>query len=165
MYREVGYSESHMRRPIPLILAVTAVTIAAGCSGSGTESRADFEQNVATARDQVDAALAHITDNPSGKDELLDRMDESAANIDRTAAELDSREAPEGLDDERVRLVKAFRQLAVDLSQTAEQIRQPDFGGLLEGTQGLSFQSWVDANDVLRQLREQGLDVRPLGRH
>jgi hypothetical protein len=154
-----------MRRPISLILAVTAVTIAAGCSGSGTASRADFEQNVGTARDQVDAALAHITDNPSGKQELLDRMDESAANIDRTAEELDSREAPDGLDDERVRLVNAFRQLAVDLSQTADQIRQPDFGGLLEGTQGLSFQSWVDANDVLRQLREQGFDVQPLGRH
>ena len=154
-----------MRRRISLILAVTAVTIAAGCGGSGTASRADFEQNVDAARDQVDAALAHITDNPSGKEELLDRMDESAANIDRTAEELDRREAPEGLDDERVRLVEAFRQLAVDLSQTAEQIRQPDFGGLLDGTQGLSFQSWVDANDVLRQLREQGLDVQPLGRH
>ena len=92
-------------------------------------------------------------------------MDEASAQIDRAAEQLDRREAPEELDDERSELVKAFRQLAVDLSQTAAQIREPDFSGLLEGTQGLSFQSWVDANEVLRELREQGFDVQPLGRH
>jgi len=165
VYRADGYSESHMRRLISLILALAAVTILAGCGGSGSVSQDDFERDVVAARDQVDGALAHITDNPSGKEELLDRMDEAAAQIDRAAEELDGREAPEGLDDERTRLVKAFRQLAVDLSETAAQIRQPDFSGLLEGTQGLSFQSWVDANEVLRELREQGIDVRPLGRH
>jgi hypothetical protein len=165
VYREDGYSEPHMRRLISLILALAAVTIVAGCGGSGSVSQEDFERDVAAARDQVDGALAHITDNPSGKEELLARMDEAADQIDRAAEELDRREAPEELDDERAELVKAFRQLAVDLSQTAEQIRQPDFSGLLEGTQGLSFQSWVDANDVLRELREQGLDVQPLGRH
>jgi hypothetical protein len=154
-----------MRRLISLILALGAVTILAGCGGSGSVSQDDFERDVVAARDQVDGALAHITDNPSGKEELLDRMDQAATEVDRAAEELDRREAPEGLDDERVELIEAFRQLAVDLSQTAEQIRQPDFSGLLEGTQGLSFQSWVDANDVLTELREQGLDVRPLGRH
>ena len=154
-----------MRRLLSLILALAAVTIVAGCGGSGSVSQDDFERDVVAARDQVDGALAHITDNPSGKEELLDRMDESAKEIDLAAEELDRREAPAGLDDERTGLVKAFRQLAVDLSQTAEQIRQPDFGGLLEGTQGLSFQSWVDANDVLRRLREQGFDLQPLGRH
>ncbi|MEX0675254.1 MAG: hypothetical protein WD981_03455 [Gaiellaceae bacterium] len=154
-----------MRRLISLILALAAVTILAGCGGSGSVSQDEFERDVVAARDQVDGALAHITDNPSGKEELLDRMDQSAAEIERAAEELDRREAPEGLDDERVELVESFRQLSVDLSQTAEQIRQPDFSGLLEGTQGLSFQSWVDANDVLTELREQGFDVQPLGRH
>lgn len=154
-----------MRRPISLILALAAVTILAGCGGSGSVSQDDFERDVVAARDQVDGALAHITDNPSGKEELLARMDDAAAEIDRAAEDLDRREAPEGLDDERDELVDSFRQLAVDLSQTAEQIRQPDFSGLLEGTQGLSFQSWVDANEALTELREQGFDVQPLGRH
>lgn len=154
-----------MRPLISLILALAAVTILAGCGGSGSVSQDDFERDVVAARDQVDGALAHITDNPSGKEELLARMDDAAAEIDRAAEALDRREAPEGLDDERNELVKAFRQLAVDLSQTAEQIRQPDFSGLLEGTQGLSFQSWVDANKALTELREQGFDVQPLGRH
>jgi hypothetical protein len=154
-----------MRRLISLILALGAVTIAVGCSGSDSVSQEDFEGDVATARDEVDSALAHITDNPSGREELLERMDASAAQIDRTAEQLDNREVPEGFADEQERLVKGMRQLAVDLSETAAQIRQPDFEGLLEGTQGLSFQSWVDINQVLGDLREQGFDVDPLGRH
>jgi hypothetical protein len=154
-----------MRRLISLILALGAVTIAAGCSGSESVSQEDFERDVVTARDEVDAALAHITDNPSGREELLARMDASAAQIDRTAQELDSREAPDGFADEQDRLVKGMRQLAVDLSETAAQIRQPDFESLLGGTQGLSFQSWVDVNTVLGELREQGFAVDPLGRH
>ena len=154
-----------MRRLISLVLALTAVTIAAGCAGSGSASQEDFERDVSAARDEVDAALAHITDNPSGREELLDRMEASAAQIDRAAEELDRRETPETFADEQDRLVDGMRQLAVDLSQTAEQIRQPDFGGLLEGTQGLSFQSWVDVNNVLRDLREQGVQIAPLGRH
>ena len=151
-----------MRRPLLLLSAVVAVAFAAACGGS---TQADFKKSVVDSRDLVDGSLAHITDNPSGKEELLSRMDESAARIDRAAEELDRSEAPDGLDDARAKLVTAFRQLAVDLSQTAEQIRDPEFQGLLNGTQGLSFQSWDDANKVLRRLKQEGIDVQPLGRH
>ena len=154
-----------MRRLISLVLALGAVTIAAGCAGGGSVSQEDFQRDVVTARDDVDAALAHITDAPSGKEELLERMESSAAEIDATAEALEREEAPDEFQDEQDRLVKGMRQLAVDLSQTAAQIRQPGFEGLLEGTQGLSFQSWVDVNEALGDLREQGLDVDPLGRH
>src|SRR5215210_5077642 len=158
----MGYSERHMRATITALL-VFAALLAAGCAGSESDSSADFNASVVEARDTVDGALAHITDNPSGKQELLQRMDEASVKIDVAAESLDRKEAPEGLDDEQGRLVKAFRQLAVDLTQTADQIRQPEFGGLLQGTQGLSFESWTDANKALGQLKQQGVDVEPLG--
>jgi hypothetical protein len=160
----MGYSERHMRATITALLVLAAL-MAAGCGGGGSDSNEDFQASVVEARDTVDGALAHITDNPSGKEELLDRMDEASEKIDVAAESLDRKEAPEELDDERERLVKAFRQLAVDLTQTADQIRQPDFDGLLQGTQGLSFESWTDANKVLGQLKQQGVEVEPLGRH
>jgi hypothetical protein len=160
----MGYSDLHMRRAI-VILALLAALLGAGCGGSGDNSREDFQSSVVETRDTVDSALAHITDNPSGKQELLQRMDQAAETIDAAAESLDRKEPPEELTDEQAKLVTALRQLAVDLSQTADQIRQPDFGGLLEGTQGLSFESWEHANAVLAQLKKQGIEVQPLGRH
>lgn len=152
-------------RPALLTLALLALLLAAGCGGSGGDSREDFQSDVVETRDAVDGALAHITDNPSGKEELLQRMDEAATQIDAAAESLDRKEAPEGLADEQEKLVASFRQLAVDLSQTADQIREPDFSGLLQGAQGLSFESWEQANAALAQLKQQGIEVQPLGRH
>jgi hypothetical protein len=153
-----------MRRAI-LTLALLATLAVAGCGGSGGNSQEDFQSSVVETRDTVDSALAHITDNPSGKQELLQRMDQAAGTIDAAAESLDRKEAPAQFTDEQTKLVTSLRQLAVDLSQTADQIRQPDFGGMLEGSQGLSFESWEKANAVLAQLKKEGIKVQPLGRH
>ena len=153
-----------MRRAI-LTLALLATLFAAGCGGGDGNSTEDFQSSVVETRDTVDGALAHITDNPAGKDELLQRMEQASTTIDAAAESLDRKEAPEEMTDEQQKLVTAYRQLAVDLTSTADQLRQPDFGGVLSGTQGLSFESWEHANAVLAQLKKQGIEVEPLGRH
>jgi hypothetical protein len=152
-------------RPAYLILALCTVLIAAGCGGGSGNSTEDFQASVVETRDTVDGALAHITDNPSSQEELLQRMEGAATKVDAAAESLSRKEAPEGMADEQEKLVTSLRQLGVDLSQTADQIRQPDFGGILQGTQGLSFESWEDANAALAQLKQQGIEVEPLGRH
>lgn len=152
-------------RPAILTLAVLATLVAAGCGGGGGNSSEDFDSSVVETRNIVDGALANITDNPSGKEELLQRMDDASTKIDAAAESLDRKDAPEGMTDEQQKLVTAYRQLAVDLSSTADQIRQPDFGGMFQGAQGLSFESWEHANAVLAQLKKQGVEVQPLGRH
>ncbi|MEX2212070.1 MAG: hypothetical protein WD689_09960 [Gaiellaceae bacterium] len=150
-----------MRRLAP-VFALAA--LAAGCGSSGV-SEAEYERSVQQASQRADAALAHITNDPSGREELLLRMDEAALEIDETAEDLSRAGSPEKFEDETTELVSSLRQLAVDLSATAEQIRQPDFSGLLEGTQGLSFESWVKVNEALKKLRQQGIEAPPLGRH
>jgi hypothetical protein len=62
-------------------------------------------------------------------------------------------------------LVAALSQLAVDLRATADQVRQPGFGDLFEGTRGLSFESWVQVNRALAALKLKGITVAPLMRH
>ena len=160
----MGYSEPHMRGPM-LALLLLAALLAAGCSGSGSNSKDAFGDSVVETRNAADNALAHITDNPSGKEELIQRMDEAAQDIDVAAESLERKDPPEDLQDEQKRLVKSYRQLSVDLATTADQLREPDFQGVLQGTQGLSFQSWVDVNNTLARLKRQGIDVEPLGRH
>jgi hypothetical protein len=160
----MGYSDPHMR-PVLITLALFAVLVAAGCGGGSGNSSEEFNQSVIETRNTVDGALAHITDNPSGKQELLQRMDQAATTIDAAAESLDRKEPPAGMADEQTRLVNAYRQLAVDISKTVDQIQSPDFGGLLNGAQGLSFESWDHANAVLAQLKKQGVKVQLLGRH
>jgi ABC-type glycerol-3-phosphate transport system substrate-binding protein len=152
-------------RPAFLILALLAVVLAAGCGGGSGNSTEEFQSSVVETRNTVDDALAHITDNPSGKEELLQRMEQAATKIDAAAESLSRKEAPEEMADEQQKLVTSLQQLAVDLSQTADQIRQPDFGGVLQNAGGLSFESWEHANAVLAQLKKQGIEVEPLGRH
>lgn len=143
-----------------MLLAALAV---AGCAGGGP-SRSEFQADVRETRNRVDSALAHITQAQSRED-LLNRMDEAALSIDEAAEDLDDAGAAEGFDDEAGELIAALHQLAIDLSGTAEQIRQPEFADVLNTTRGLSFESWTKANRVIRDLRRQGIDVRPLARH
>jgi ABC-type enterochelin transport system substrate-binding protein len=151
-----------MRRLSLLLLAVVAIVLAAGCGGS---SRDDFESSVIDTRNSVDGALTHITDNPSSKEELLSRMEQSAVAIDRAAERLDQEKAPDEFEAEQDQLVKAYRQLGVDIDAAAKSLREPEFENLVTGSQGLSFESWNQANRVLGKLRTQGIDVKPLGRH
>ena len=74
-------------------------------------------------------------------------------------------DAPMRYEAEVESLVDSLEQLAFDVQATADQIRQPDFGGLLEGTRGLSFESWDSVNRALADLAEQGIAVEPLVRH
>ena len=155
-----------MRRSFSLLFAVLALGLVAGCGGSETLAKDEYGREVVRARDRVDAALEHITNSTDRtKAGLLARMKESADVIARAAGDLEAAGSAEGFDAETEQLVKAFEQLAVDLRSTAEQNEQPGFEHLLQGTQGLSFESWVEANRVLNRLRGRGVDVRPLGKH
>ncbi len=151
--------------PAAMLVALAALAALAGAAGCGGASEEDFERSVVQARDRVDSSMEHITANPSGREELLSRMERASLEIDKAAEELDRTRAPGKFRDESEQLVGALRQLAVDLSATAEQIRDPAFEDYLSGTQGLSFESWDEVNAVLGKLRRQGVDVPALERH
>jgi hypothetical protein len=151
-------------RPRALVLPLLALAFAAaGCGGSASPE--EYEATVVETRDRADDALAHITANPEGREELLTRMEEAGVAIEKAAEDLEDTDVPEGLEDKNAQLVTALEQLSVDLTATAEQIRDPSFEGILDGTQGLSFESWDQVNAVFQELRAEGIDVPPLGRH
>ena len=60
----------------------------------------------------------------------------------------------------------SFRQLSVDIQATADQARTPGFEALLTkpGSQGLSFDSWDQANKALAGLAGKGIQVSILQR-
>ena len=155
-----------------VVLVAFVIAAAAGCGGSKTPPSIDeYHASVVKARDRTEYAFAAITgplttaeSQRPKKDVLLDRMDAAADLIDAAANDFENAGSAAGFEDESAALVKHLHQLAADLAGTADQIRTPGYEGLLD-TKGLSFQSWVDINNVLASLTKQGIKVEPLGRH
>lgn len=143
-----------------LLLLLIATVLVSGCGGSGTPSVEEFSDAVVLNRNRVDFALTRIT-RADSSDELLNRMDEAAAVIDKAAGDLAGVGAPSDYQPEADRLTKSLRQLSVDIQATADQARIPGFETLLsgEGFQGLSFDSWTDANKALAGLAGKGIPV------
>lgn len=146
------------------MLVVVAALVAAGCGGGGTASVPELEEAVVLARDRVDFALAEVT-RAQSKDELLERMDRAADTIADAAGDVDDLGPPERHREDVELLVTSLEQLAFDVQATADQVREPDFGGLLEGVRGLSFESWNSVNGALSDLARDGIEVAPLERH
>jgi hypothetical protein len=145
-------------------LAIVAVLVAAGCGGGGTATAEELEAAVVLARDRVDFALAEVT-RAESKDEFLERMDRASDTIGDAAGDVDGIGAPTRYRDDVDQLVGSLEQLAFDVQATADQVRQPDFGGLVEGVRGLSFESWDSVNRALTGLAGKGIEVAPLERH
>ena len=97
----------------------------------------------------------------SRRTSFLTRMDEAAIVIGKAADELDDTGAPADYQPEADDLVTSFRQLSVDIQATADQARTPGFEDLLTNPalNGLSFDSWDQANKALAGLAGKGMQV------
>jgi hypothetical protein len=151
-------------RNLLLVLLAALLLVAASCGGSGDPSPEAYSDAVVVNRNRVDFVLARIT-RAKSQDELLTRMDEASLLIGKAADELDDKGAPSDFQPEADDLVKSLRQLSVDIQATADQVRQPGFENLLQGTRGLSFDSWDDVNKALAGLAGKGVQVSILQNH
>jgi hypothetical protein len=151
-------------RNLLLVLLAALLLVTASCGGSGDPSPEAYSDAVVVNRNRVDFVLARIT-RAKSQDELIARMDEAALLIGKAGDELDDKGAPADFQPEADDLVKSLRQLSVDIQATADQVRQPGFENLFEGTRGLSFDSWDDVNKALAGLAGKGVRVTILQSH
>lgn len=147
-----------------LASVAAAIAVVGGCAGGGDPTRQEYQASVVETRDEVDAALAQIQQATS-EDDFLDRLEAAGARIDDAAGALDDAGAPQRLEDENTKLVRALRGLGSELEATAGQVRDLGFERLLGGAAGLNFESWDTVNTILGRLRKQGIAVQPLERH
>ncbi len=147
---------------VAAILAIAVVGCGLGEDDS-TTSQVEYQTAVINSRDRVEFALGRLSKAQS-LDEFLERMDEAAETIDDTAGDLDDVGAPSDLASPHERLVEQLGQLATDIQGTADQARVPGFEDILQGADGLNFESWDEINAILAELRRQGIEVDPLAR-
>jgi hypothetical protein len=141
---------------------VTAVGLAVVAHDPPTQ--AEYRASVASARNRTDAALLWVTQSQSS-DELIARLDDAATVVDRAADDLADGGTLDRYEETNKELVAALHELSTDLEGTSAQMQQPGFSDLLNGTRGLSFDSWTKVNARLGDLRDEGITVPPLKRH
>jgi ABC-type enterochelin transport system substrate-binding protein len=141
---------------------VTAVGLAVVADDSPTQT--EYQTSVVSARNRTDAALTWVTQSQSS-DELIARLEDASIVIDRAADDLADGGTLARYEETNKELVAALHELSTDLEGTAGQMQQPGFSDLLEGTRGLSFDSWTKVNARLGDLRDEGIAVPPLKRH
>jgi hypothetical protein len=142
------------------LLAVLALGLTA-CGGDDSADLEDYESSVVETRDRVDSALAGISVAQT-RAAFSRRMEEAAVIISRAADDLEDVEVADGFEDENTDLTEALRTLSRDLEDTAEQLRlTPE----LFNTEGLGFEGWTKANQILRGLNRQGIAVEPIANH
>ena len=147
-----------MRRAAALAAAALAL---AGCGG-GEISRADFQEEVVSARNRIDFALEHASQS-TDRDMVIDRLDGAAVDIRDAADDLDDAGAPDGLEDEADRLVQAMNVFADEIEGTVDEFEA--FRLPLHQLQGLNFTGYTRVQQALLALRRQGIQVPLLGRH
>jgi hypothetical protein len=141
---------------------VTAVGLAVVADDPPT--KAEYQTSVASARNRTDAALQWVTQSKSSE-ELVARLEDASIVIDRAADDLDDAGTLDRYEETTKELIAALHELSGDLEGTAAQMQQPGFTDLLQGTRGLSFDSWTKVNARLGDLRDEGIAVPPLKRH
>ena len=155
-----------MRRPstrVYLVGIIAAAALAgAGCSFGGGGSE-EFEQEVISARDTADSSFAYIK-RPESTEDLVRRLRTSRDRLQRVSGSLSETEAPEELMDERERLVTALAAMSKEMDGFANSIElviegQNEGGAPVET---LVFDSWDQVQNVLTELRGEGVDVQPL---
>jgi hypothetical protein len=148
------------------LAAALCVGVVAGCGGgSSTVSQDDYAEAVVSVRDRVDFALAQITTGTGSVEELIERMNNAADDIDAAADDFEDDGAAVGFEDESKTLIAALHQLAAALAATAHDASVEGMEGLLTGANALQFPGWTTANRILAKLDEQGIAVKPIGSH
>ena len=143
----------------PLVIA-SALLLAAGCGGSATKE--DFREDVLAARNDTDAGLAQVVQAAS-LDDLLARMRIAATEVRGASTDVREADAPEELEDERDALADRLLALSEEIAATVATLES--FPEQAAQTSALNFEQWNAVQSELTKLREQGVNVPPLGRH
>jgi hypothetical protein len=143
-----------------LILVIVTLLFLVACGGGASEE--EFQQDVVDARDRVDAGLAQVT-TAGDFEELLDRLEIAAVETRKAATDLGNADSPGSLRDEKRELTEALRTLSLEIVGTVETF--DTLGPNVPITRGINFEAWDVVQGELADLRDAGINVRPLGRH
>lgn len=146
-------------RAAGILAAIVALT--AGCSGDDHEEA--FQREVVSARDTADSSFAYIK-RPESTEDLIRRLRTSRDRLARVSGSVAEVETPDDFVEERRLLADALREMSKEMDAAANSIEfvQDSDAGAGTPVETLVFDTWDAVQNVLTELRDQGIDVQPL---
>jgi hypothetical protein len=150
----------HGAMRLPIVLLACAAAFVGGCGGGA--SKEEFAADVVAARNDADAGLAQIV-NATSPEDLMERMRIAAVEVRGAATDVRGADAPDDLEEERDQLAGDLQALSDEIVATVETFEAiPEQAA---ATRALNFEEWNNVQASLAQLRSEGVQVPPLGRH
>jgi sugar-specific transcriptional regulator TrmB len=134
----------------------------AGCGGGAGLTKAEYEQKLRSAGDEISRAAGQLSTARS-KDEFKERVANVQNAIDAAAHELDAITPPADVAAPNDRLVHGLRGLARDFGQVKEAADRGIDAATTKARQVSSGAASREARQAIREIQRRGYDVGRLG--
>lgn len=120
----------------------------------------ELEAEVERAREDVEATVRELTDSRS-RDDVEQALERGADRVAAAADRIEETEAPERAEEARDDLRRALDDLSAELRDRRDEVAAGDLSAVLNSVRSLD--TIDEIRDAIDELRNQGLDVDPLG--
>jgi hypothetical protein len=127
----------------------------------GDGDRETFEREVVSARDTVDSSFAYIK-RPESTEDLVRRIRTSRDRVERASVAVADADAPGDLEDEGRRLAVGLKKMSEEMEAVANSIELVENADPSTPVQSVVFETWDTVQNALIDLRDEGVEVRPL---
>jgi chromosome segregation ATPase len=153
-----------MKRQAVAVTLAAAVAALAGCGGSGTLSKDEYEQKLQSAGQSLKDAFQGIQGNPDNLDELATQVGKAQDAVKEAADDLDSANPPEDAQADNDKLVAALRELDEQLGRLKTAADKGDTKAAADVSNDLDASGALqEADKATEDLKQKGYEVGVFG--
>ena len=142
--------------------AAAFAVVLAGCGGGGRLSKAEYEQTLRSAGNELSTAVDHLQQARS-KEEFEHDVSDVQRALDAAADDLDAVSPPEDVEGANDRLVHGLRGLAHDFEEVRDAADQSVDAATSKAQQIRSGTASREAQQAVEELKRKGYDIGTFG--
>jgi cob(I)alamin adenosyltransferase len=149
-------------RPLAgLATALALVAVVAGCGGGGRLSKAEYEQRLRQAGDELSTAVQQLA-KARTKEQFKDAVAEVQGTLDDAADDLDGNSPPSDVESANERLVHGLRGLSDDFDKVKDAADEGIDAATKKAQEISTAQASREAERAIKEIERRGYDVGKL---
>ena len=144
-----------------LATALALVAVVAGCGGGGRLSKAEYEQRLRQAGDELSTAVQQLA-KARTKEQFKDAVTEVQAALDDAADDLDGSTPPSDLESANERLVHGLRGLSDDFDKVKDAADEGIDAATKKAQEISTGPASREAERAIKEIERRGYDVGKL---